>query len=58
MKQVQKTVGRWVQRITGKRSDQTALQPVRQPAELDTKSLRQVSGGTTDSGPDTPTKGW
>ena len=57
MKQVQKTIGRWVQRIAGKSRDQTTAQPARQLAELDAKALRQVAGGTADT-PDTPTKGW
>jgi hypothetical protein len=55
MKQVQKTIGRWVQRVAGKRRDDAAVQPARQPSELDAKSLRHVGGGTT---PDTPNKGW
>ena len=57
MKQVQKTIGRWVQRIAGKRRTETALQPLRQPVELDAQSLRQVSGGEGGSA-QSPTKGW
>ena len=55
MKQVQKTIGRWVQRIAGKRRNEAAVQPARQLSELDAKSLRHVGGGVS---PDTPTKGW
>lgn len=55
MKLVQKTVGRWVQRIVGKRRDQASAKATRQLSELDAKSLRQVSGGVS---PDTPNKGW
>ena len=54
MKQVQKTIGRWVQRIAGKARHDAEAQRARKPSELDTKALRQVSGGTTDS----PYKGW
>jgi len=54
MKQVQKTIGRWVQRIAGKTRNDDAVQRARMPSELDAKALRQVSGGTTDS----PFKGW
>lgn len=52
MKQVQKTIGRWVQRIAGKTRSDTMTPPARQPLELDAKALRQVAGGTV------PTKGW
>lgn len=54
MKQVQKTIGRWVQRIAGKRRDPSIVQPVRQIAELDAKTLRHVGGGTAE----TPNRGW
>jgi hypothetical protein len=54
MKLVQNTFGRLVQRIAGKARSQTKAQHSRQPAELDAKALRQVSGGTADS----PFKGW
>jgi hypothetical protein len=54
MKQVQKTIGRWVQRIAAKTRSETKVQAVRQPSELDAKALRQISGGTTDA----PYKGW
>lgn len=57
MKQVQKTIGRWVQRIAGKRRDQ-APQPVRQISELDAKTLRQIGGGVGEGNPDLPNKGW
>ena len=57
MKQVQKTIGRWVQRIAGKRRSEVAVPPLRQPAELDAQSLRQVSGGEGAS-TQSPTKGW
>jgi hypothetical protein len=57
MKQVQKTIGRWVQRIAGKRRNASAVQPLRQPAELDAQSLRQVSGGDGDAVA-SPYKGW
>jgi hypothetical protein len=52
MKQVQKTIGRWVQRIAGQRRGDTSTQPARQPTEVDAKTLRQVGGGLT------PNKGW
>jgi hypothetical protein len=52
MKQVQKTIGRWIQRIAGKRRSETSTQPAHQPTELDAKSLQQVGGGIT------PNKGW
>lgn len=54
MNKVQQTVGLWVQRIVGKTRAEAPAQPVRQPVELDTQALRQVSGGTTES----PNKGW
>ena len=54
MKQVQQTIGRWVQRIAAKTRSQTKIQAARQLSELDAKALRQISGGTTDS----PYKGW
>ena len=57
MKQVQNILGRWVQLIAGKSRRQTAAQPARQPAELDARSLRQVSGGTGGA-TQLPTKGW
>ncbi len=57
MKLVQKTIGRWVQRLAGKSCTETPLQPARQVASLDPQSLRQVSGGTGASA-QTPTKGW
>ncbi|MDP1690567.1 MAG: hypothetical protein Q8L49_01150 [Burkholderiaceae bacterium] len=57
MKQVQKTIGHWVQRLAGQGRSQSAVQPVRQPTELDAKALRQVSGGGGGSA-GTPTKGW
>ena len=55
MKQVQKTIGRWVQRLAGKGRAGTQTQRVQQPAELDAKLLRQVGGG---DGASLPTKGW
>ena len=54
MNKVQKTVAQWVQRIAGKTHAETPAQPARRPLELDPQSLRQVSGGTTES----PFKGW
>ncbi len=54
MKKVQQTVGSWVQRIVGKSRAKVPVPSTRQPVELDTQDLRQVSGGTTDS----PNKGW
>jgi len=57
MKQVQKTIGRLVQRIAGKRRNQASPQPARQVSELDAKSLRHVSGGVGET-PDAPNKGW
>lgn len=54
MKQVQKTIGRWVQRLAVKSRTDKSVQPARQPAELESTALRQVSGGTTES----PYKGW
>lgn len=55
MKQVQKTIGRWVQRLAGKSRTGAQEQRAQQPAELDAKLLRQVGGG---DGPSLPTKGW
>jgi len=57
MKKVQNTVGRWVQRITGKNRVQAQAPHQRRPQELDSRTLTQVSGGdggTTQS----PYKGW
>lgn len=54
MKQVQKTIGRWVQRIVGKADAEKQARTARRPAELDAQSLRQVSGGNAE----TPVKGW
>lgn len=54
MKQVQKTIGRWIQRIAGKTRTDAPAQPTRRPLELDAQSLREVSGGTTES----PNKNW
>lgn len=56
MKLVQNTIGRLVQRIAGKSRSQTKAQHSQQPAELDAKALRHVSGGTADAS--SPTKGW
>jgi hypothetical protein len=56
MKQVQKTIGLWVQRITGKNRGAAATH-ARQLPELDAKSLRQVSGGSAET-TQLPTKGW
>ena len=53
MKQVQKTIGRWVQRFAGKSRSETSAQPTRRLEEVDAKSLREVAGGTS-----TPVKGW
>ena len=57
MKQVQKTIGRWVQHIAGKHRSETAVQPARQPVELGAQSLRQVSGGDGGTAA-SPNKGW
>lgn len=54
MKQVQKTIGRWVQRIAGKIPADAQAQAARKPVKLDDQTLRHVSGGTTDL----PVKGW
>ncbi len=54
MNKVQKTIGLWVQRIAGKSRAEAPAQPARQPVELDTQALRQVSGGSTES----PNKTW
>lgn len=56
MSQVQKTIGRLVQRFAGKVGREAAAQPQKQVAELDAQSLKQVSGGTGTS--QSPTKGW
>ena len=56
MKQVQKTIGRWVQRLAAKSRTETTAQPERQPFEVDPKTLRQISGGSGTS--TLPTKGW
>ena len=56
MKQVQKTIGRWVQRLAGKSRTEAAVQPVRQPIELEAQALRQVGGG--DGSTQSPYKGW
>ena len=53
MNKVQKTVGLWVQRITGKTRSESPAQPARQPVELDAQAQRQISGGTS-----LPTTGW
>ena len=57
MKQVQKTIGRWVQRIAGKNRSGATAQPTRQLSELDPKELRQIGGGTSEA-TQLPTKGW
>lgn len=56
MKQVQKTIGRWIQRFAGKSRGETT-QPARQLAVLDAKALRQVGGGVGEA-TQLPTKGW
>ena len=57
MKQVQKTIGRWIQRFAGKSRSETTAQPARQLTALDSKALRQITGGTGES-TQSPTKGW
>ena len=57
MKQVHKTIGRWVQRLAGKGRADTLTHPVRQPTELQAPTLRQVAGGTGESA-QSPNKGW
>lgn len=57
MKQLQESIGRWVQCLAGKAQARTAAQPARRLVELDAKALRQVNGGTI-SPQGTPTKGW
>ena len=57
MKQVQKTIGRWVQRFAGKSRSATTVQPARQVSALDAKALRQITGGTGES-TQSPNKGW
>ena len=57
MKQVQKTIGRWIQRFAGKSRSETTVQPARQLTALDTKVLRQVGGGVGES-VQSPNKGW
>ena len=57
MKQVQKTIGHWVQRFAGKSRSATTVQPARQVSALDAKALRQITGGTGES-VQNPTKGW
>ena len=56
MKQVQKTIDRWVQRFAGKNRTEAAVQPVRQPIELEAQALRQVGGG--EGSTQSPFKGW
>ena len=55
MKQVQKTIGRWVQRIAGKTPPQAEARASQRPAELDAQAFRHVAGG---NGASLPTKGW
>ena len=57
MKQVQRTIGHWVQRLTAKSRTAKAVQPTRPPVELESQALRQVSGGATDA-VQSPFKGW
>ena len=57
MKQVQKTIDRWVQRFAGKSRSATTVQPARQVSALDAKALRQVTGGTGES-TQSPNRGW
>ncbi len=60
MKQLQESIGRWVQSLAGKAQARVSVQPARQLeqlVELDAKALRQVNGGVAGS-TDMPTKGW
>ena len=57
MKQVQKTIGRWVQRFAGKGRSETTVRPASRLTALDAKALRQITGGTGES-TQSPTKGW
>lgn len=57
MKQVRRTVSKWVQRLSSQPARSTTVTPAGKPVELDSRLLSQVSGGngTTDT---TPGKGW
>ena len=57
MKKVQRTIGRWIQRIARKTQPDAPTQPTRRPRELDSQALAQVSGGDGGS-VQLPTKGW
>ena len=55
MNKVHTTLGRWVQRIAGKKHSETETRSAQRPSELDAKALRHVAGG---NGASLPTKGW
>jgi hypothetical protein len=57
MKKLQKTVGRWIQRIAGKSRVSAPVQTVPPAQELDSRALARVSGGDGGS-TSTPFKGW
>lgn len=57
MKIVGNVIGRWINRRARKAPSDKQARPSQQPQELDTQSLRQVSGGTNGS-TQMPTKGW
>jgi len=53
-----KSLGRWVQRITGQKARvEKPAQAAQRPRELDPQSLSKVGGGL-DGSPQTPNKGW
>jgi hypothetical protein len=54
MKQVSNLLGQVVRRLAG---DRRAVKPALPPQELDTQTLKRVSGGTGNS-TGTPNKGW
>ena len=55
MNKVHTTLGRWVQRIAGKKHSETETRSAQRPSEVDAKALRHVAGG---NGASLPTKGW
>jgi hypothetical protein len=57
MKIVGNVIGRWINRRSRKAQDAKQLQAGQRPQELDTRVLRQVSGGEGGSN-QMPTKGW
>lgn len=57
MKIVGNLIGRWINRRSSKAQADKLRRASQQPQELDTQTLRQVSGGNAES-TQTPRNGW